>query len=152
MLSKKKKQTFDYETTISVPAEDSVLAVKVRRFLVCDEELTAVRVRTAVRHRQNAPPVVLSELLLAQPSYTHARTYFLSLSPSTYRNIVDKYLEGIMELVRELATPDGSAALASAGGITALNHEPLYVPVELGVVVVPARAERQKILCQLTIK
>lgn len=57
-----------------------------------------------------------------------------------------------MELVRELATPDGSAALASAGGITALNHEPLYVPVELGVVVVPARAERQKILCQLTIK
>ena len=50
-----------------------------------------------------------------------------------------------MNLVVELAPPDALAALASARGVAALQHESLDVAVEESVVVVARPGEREKV-------
>lgn len=53
------------------------------------------------------------------------------------------------ELVLELAAPDGSAAAASAGGVTALDHEALDDTVEDHVVVFAGRGKSREVLAGL---
>ena len=53
------------------------------------------------------------------------------------------------ELVLELAAPDGRAATASTGGVTALDHEALDDPVEDHVVVFAGRGESREVLARL---
>ena len=53
------------------------------------------------------------------------------------------------ELVLELAAPDGSAAAASTGGVTALDHEALDDTVEDHVVVFAGGGKSREVLAGL---
>jgi len=97
-------------------AEHSVLAIEMRRRAQRDEELRAIRARTAVRHRKR------SLVLMLQRRHN---------------------------LILELAAVDRAATTASAGWVTALNHEAGDDAVEDDVVVLASAGELGEVLASL---
>jgi len=54
--------------------------------------------------------------------------------------------ELLLKFIFKLAIPYGGSPFTRVGGISSLDDEAFYVPVEQTIVVVPTGAERKKIL------